>query len=193
MLAQAYGGYDGSLPYKMELSLTTLWNVLRRKFPREIHMRIKRHSVEEVLQDSNWLFKKWAEKDRLLSHFARHQQFPMDSRYGRIRVFETRRHSLETSVVNLCRLLVLPCLVPFLLFLSIPLFWTLLSIWLVHSAYRAVFLEEEKTETRNVSGQRTPGGGTSSAPDTPFCPTTPFVSPSPFAWRDMFNNGDTNR
>jgi Acyltransferase C-terminus len=178
----------------MELSLTTLWNVLRRNFPREIHLRIKRHSMEEVLQDSNWLFKKWAEKDRLLSHFARHQQFPMDSRYGRIRVFETRHHSLETSVVNLCRLMVLPCLVPSLLFLSIPLFWMLLSIWLAHSAYRAVFLDYGKTETRNAAGQRTPpGGGTSSAPDTPFCPTTPFVSPSPFAWRDMFNNNENNR
>lgn len=57
-----------------------LWRLIRGLGPREIHVRIKRYSMEEVLQDPNWLDKKWGEKDRLLGHFARHQQFPADGR-----------------------------------------------------------------------------------------------------------------
>ena len=35
--------------------------------------------MEEVLQDTTWLDKKWAEKDRLLHHFSRHNTSPADS------------------------------------------------------------------------------------------------------------------
>ena len=168
--------------------MTTLWDVLRRKFPREIHLRIKRYSMEEVLQDSNWLFKKWAEKDRLLSQFARQQQFPGDTRDTRPRVFATRQYNLESSILALMRLLLLPCAIPFLLLLSFPLFWLVLWIWLGHNIYRMVTGEKPDERPRD----RTPGSA--SAPDTPFFPATPFVSPSPLRWRDMFdNNNDNNR
>jgi hypothetical protein len=202
VLPQAYSGYDGSLPTEIDLSLTTLWDLLRRKFPKEVHLRIKRYSMEEVLQDSNWLCKKWAEKDRLLSHFARHQQFPTDNRgYCRNQVFDTRSFSLETSIVALIRLLLLPCAVPFLLMLSVPLFWTLLSIWLGQRAYQIVFRgydhhgptnsDDNRSGSVGGAGQRTPGSA--SAAGTPFFPPTPFASPSILNWRDIFSHNDNNR
>lgn len=196
---QAYSGYEGSLPPEIELSLSTLWDLLRRKFPKEVHLRIKRYSMEEVLQDSNWLCKKWAEKDRLLSYFARHQQFPTDNRgYCRHRVFDTRSFSLESSMVALIRMLLLPCAVPFLLLLSVPLFWTLLVIWLGQRAYQIVFRDQEPSNSDDsrpgsVGGadRRTPGSA--SAAGTPFFPATPFASPSILNWRDMFSPHDNNR
>lgn len=36
---QAYKGYNGSLPPSMELSMTSLWQLLRRRFPKEMHIR----------------------------------------------------------------------------------------------------------------------------------------------------------
>ena len=44
----AYRGYNGSLPPKLELSLTSLWSLLRRKYPEELHIRIKRYSMEDA-------------------------------------------------------------------------------------------------------------------------------------------------
>jgi hypothetical protein len=38
-LVQAHKGYDGSLPQSMRLSSTTLWDLLLRRFPSEIHIR----------------------------------------------------------------------------------------------------------------------------------------------------------
>jgi len=188
----AYSGYDGSLPASVDLSMPTLWDLLRRRFPREVHLRIKRYSMEEVLQDSNWLFKKWAEKDRLLAHFARHQQFPV-SAYGRHRVFDTRTYALETSMAALIKLLLLPCCVPLLLLVSFPLFWTLLVLWCGQRAIAFLFPDQEAT-TQSDSQQRsgetqTPG---SASVSTPYLPATPFASPSLMNWRDMIlpKNGD---
>lgn len=188
---QANIGYDGSLPPSIPLSAPTLWTILRRRFPREIHIRIKRYSMEEVLQDRTWLDKRWAEKDRLLSHFARHQSFPLDGRgYCRHRVLDSRFYSLETSVMSLLRLLLVPFAAPLLLLLSIPLVWSFAWIWLIHRLYRLLYpdpvLRERGTDVAVVeeSGQ-TPG---SSSAGTPFCPATPFASPSVTSWRDLFSN-----
>lgn len=167
--------------------MLTLWNLLRRKFPKEVHLRIKRYSFEEVLKDSNWLYKRWAEKDRSLAYFARKQQFQNDSRgYARLCAFDTRNYSMETSIIALCRLLLLPCAAPLLALMSVPLFWTLLVIWCGQRLYQLAFPDTEDTEEERPmnQGQQTPG---SAAPATPFLPATPFVSPSPFAWRDMFS------
>lgn len=148
--------------------------------------------MEEVLQDPSWLDKKWAEKDRMLSYFARHQAFPVDSRgYCRHRVFDSRHHSLESSLVAVVRLLLLPCMVPILLLFSIPLFWTMLCIWLGHRAFRVVFPDQERAagmgERPDSAGgeEQTPG---SDSAGTPFFPATPFVSPLMTNWRDMFSN-----
>ena len=153
-------------------------------FPREIHLRVKRYSMEDVLQDSGWLDKKWAEKDRLLAQFARHQYFPVDSRsYNRPRIFNTRQYSVESSTVALIRLLLLPCAVPVLILLSIPLFWTLLSIWLAHQAFLIVFPDPNAPNTSQGSQHGSSDGApatpvSTSAPNTPHCPATPFGSPS---------------
>lgn len=169
---------------------------MRQSFPTEIHIRIKRYSMEEVLQDATWLDKKWAEKDRLLNFFASHQSFPTDGRgFCRHRLFNTRTHSIEGSVVALFRLLAMPLAIPFLLFLSIPLFWTVLWIYLIHRGYKVLFPDtdadgqilssSDDAGSAGVAGQ-TPRS--ESAAGTPFFPATPFVSPSVSNWRDMISN-----
>lgn len=201
-VTMAYQGYDGSLPPKFDLSLISLWGLLRRKLPNEIHIRIKRYSMEEVLQDASWLDKKWAEKDRLLNHFSRHQSFPPDSRgFCRYRVFDTRSHSIESSAVALARLLLLPCAVPVLLLLSIPIFWTVLWAWLMYMSFKILFLPRDPNARTSATNNGTSGDGSvdtgqtprgdSSATGTPFLPATPFASPSISNWRDMLANEKT--
>ena len=183
----AYSGYDGSLPACVDLSMPTLWDLLRRRFPKEVHLRIQRYSMEEVLQDSNWLFKRWSEKDRLLAYFARHQQFPVGC-YGRHRVFDTRTFALETSLWAMFKLLLLPCCVPLLLLVSFPLFWTLLVIWCGQRAFHFVFRDHSTAQSdsdsrnENRNEPQTPGSASLS---TPYLPATPFASPSVLNWRDM--------
>ena len=149
--------------------------------------------MEEVLQDASWLDKKWAEKDRLLSHFSRHHCFPADSRgFCRHRVFETRTHSVETAVVSLIRMLLLPCAVPFLILLSIPILWTVLWAWLVYSAYKVLFPDPNAPRAANgapaAAGETGQTPRCDSAAGTPFFPATPFASPSITNWRDMLAN-----
>lgn len=195
--AQAYSGYDGSLPPKFELSFRSLWTLMRHNFPREIHIRIKRYSMEEVLQDATWLDKKWAEKDRLLSFFSTHQSFPTDGRgFCRHRVFNTRTHSIESSFIALARLLAMPWAIPFLLFLSIPLFWTVLWIYLIHRGFKAVFpgTDADGQLSSNDDAGSTVGAGQTprSESATPFFPATPFASPSVSTWRDMIPNREND-
>ena len=177
--------------------MLSLWKILLSGFPREIHLRIKRYSMEEVLQDPLWLDKKWAEKDRLLSQFARNQCFPVDSRgYRRPRVFDTRHFSMESSLVALMRLLLVPCTVPVLLLLSIPLFWTVLAIWLANRVFRTLFPDPEAQSANedgasgsgDGAGRQTPGSASNTG--TPYCPATPFGSPSVTGWRDMLSGRD---
>lgn len=196
---QAYSGYDGSLPPKFDLSFMSLWHLMRHKFPTEVHIRIRRYSMEEVLQDATWLDKKWAEKDRLLSFFATHQSFPTDGRgFCRHRVFNSRTHSIEGSAIALSRLLLMPWAIPFLLFLSIPLFWTVLWIYLIHRGYQALFPErdgEASLASQDEGGEGTGLAGQTprSESATPYLPATPFVSPSVSSWRDMIANRDQDK
>ncbi|KAM3570795.1 hypothetical protein VYU27_007133, partial [Nannochloropsis oceanica] len=44
--------------------------------PRDVHIRLKRYSLNDVLADPHWLDTKWAEKDRVLTYFSRHACFP---------------------------------------------------------------------------------------------------------------------
>lgn len=176
-------GYGGSLPPKFELSILSLWYLLRRKYPEEVHVRIKRYSMEEVLSDSSWLDKKWAEKDRLLHHFSRHQSFPADRGFCRYRVFESRTHSCETSIVSLLRLLLLPCAVPLLILLSIPILFTVLWVWLVYTSFKLLFPDPNSSEAQRRTTTATDETGQAARSEsnagTPFLPATPFVSPMP--------------
>lgn len=196
-VTMAYRGYTGSLPPKLELSLVSLWNHLRRNYPEEVHIRIKRYSMEEVLQDAKWLDKKWAEKDRLLNHFSRHNCFPADSRgFARHRIFDTRFHSVETSIVALLRFLLLPCAVPIFILLFIPIVWTVFWFWLLYTSYKLIFPDpsfptsaRDSTPTNNgESGQIQINP--SSNPGTPFIPATPFGSPLLSTWRDMLGGNN---
>ncbi|CAB9524259.1 Lysocardiolipin acyltransferase 1 [Seminavis robusta] len=195
-VTMAYSGYDGSLPPKFDLSFQSLWTLMRHSFPTEIHIRIKRYSMEEVLQDASWLDKKWAEKDRLLSFFSTHQSFPTDGRgFCRHRVFNSRTHSIESSVIALSRLLAMPWTIPFLLFCSIPLFWTVLWIYLIHRGFKAIFPEnaDERLSSNDDAGSTGVAGQTPrSESATPFFPATPFASPSVATWRDMIANRDND-
>mmetsp|Transcript_1935 Transcript_1935/g.5343 ORF Transcript_1935/g.5343 Transcript_1935/m.5343 type:complete len:556 (+) Transcript_1935:136-1803(+) len=193
-VTMAHSGYDGSLAPSEPLSLTTLWDILRRKIPNDIYIRVKRYSLEEVLQDSSWLDKKWHEKDRLLSHFARHGSFPAPTNgrvYCRHRDFDTWSHSLESSLVAISRLLILPCTVPILVLLSIPIFWALILIWMISSIIQRIFpgydIEQatlsglyESSSDGNLQSRMTPGsnGSGETASGTPFVPATPFASPT---------------
>jgi hypothetical protein len=153
--------------------------------------------MEEVLQDRSWLDKRWAEKDRLLSHFARHQSFPVDGRgYARHRVLDSRLYAVEGSIVSLVRLLLVPLAIPVLLFLSIPLVWTFGWIWLVHKLYRLIFPDPKLQDAAfgtdiAVAEESTQTPGSSSA-GTPYMPATPFASPSATSWRDLFSPLNNN-
>lgn len=152
--------------------------------------------MEEVLQDPNWLDKPWADKDKALGYFIRYQSFPTDSRgFCRHRVFDTRQHSMESSLLALIRLLLLPCEIPLLFFISIPLLWIVLWCWLAFKSFKLVFSGDEQPAGRSANGgnstSQTPGSaGLDSASGTPYFPTTPFVSPSIANWRDMIGNCD---
>uniref|UniRef100_A0A7S4QH82 Acyltransferase C-terminal domain-containing protein n=3 Tax=Ditylum brightwellii TaxID=49249 RepID=A0A7S4QH82_9STRA len=198
-MTMAYNGYDGSIPISLDLSFQTMWRLLMKRSSSEVHLRIKRFSVEEVLQDVGWLDKQWAEKDRLLGHFARHQQFPLDGRgFCRHREFDTRTHSIEGSIFSLGLLMWMPCAIPFLLLVSIPLFWLLLWAWLAYRTFGLIFpdwvdwVEGTSSSSSSVLMRRSGGPGVSSRRNadgseghsgadsvggTPFIPVTPFASP----------------
>jgi Acyltransferase C-terminus len=210
----AYSGYDGSLPPVVKLSLPVLWRFLRRDFPRDVYIRMKKYSIDEILQDSTWLDKRWAEKDRLLSFFAQHQTFPVDRRGygGPYRIFNTRSYNLEGSIFSLFRLMLAPFSVPFLLLLSIPIFWTVFGTWSVYQLYQLMSSllypasadgheryggengdpnnrhrdDDDEHSTGPDSAAQTPGSAPSADGGTPY-PVTPFVSPSVLHWRSMLS------
>jgi hypothetical protein len=144
-----------------------------------------------------WLDKQWAEKDKLLGHFIRHQAFPTDNRgFCRHRVFDTRLHSIEGSVLALVRLLLMPCAIPFLLLISVPLFWIVLWSWVVFRLFKLLFPDPPSgsfSAAENNTSQTPGSAGLDSATGTPFFPATPFASPSITNWRDMIGiNGSSN-
>ena len=193
-VTMAYRGYDGKTPMALNLSWPSFWDIIRGQLPSEVHFRIKRHSLGEVLGDSQWLDKQWKEKDRLLTHFAKYQQFPVEQRgYSRQqRAFHTRNH-VESSLMGIMRLGIIPFMIPLILLLSIPLCWLVLWLWL---AYRAFDLVLDWDSISSVfSGVGMPGSATQTprSTGTPFFPATPFGSPNSTLnnWRSSSNeNGD---
>lgn len=168
----AYKGYDGKVIAPCERNqLATLWLLITGEIP-EVHVRIKRNSMEDVLQDSQWLDKCWVEKDRLLEHFYRHQCFPRAGP-NKCRVFDTRFHSVENSILGMFRLLLMPCLVPLILLISIPLAWTVAWLWFAYQLFFQIFGGFDDTLAQNNNSREQGDGGAV----TPFVPATPFVSP----------------
>lgn len=202
-VTMAYHGYNGLASNDVnsnddstimeKVSLRSLWRVLRRP-GREIYIRIKKYSMEEVLRDASWMDKQWAEKDRLLNHFSRHQQFPADSRgFCRHRVFVPSDFQVETAVIALALFMAIPFFVPVIILLSIPVFWIVLWMWLLYQSYKILFPWNPRSAVRAEgnahSTQFTENVGDSgSAANTPFFPATPFASPSMSNWQDMIGN-----
>jgi len=192
----AYRGYDGKAPVALNLSWPSFWDIIRGQLPTEVHFRIKRHSLGEVLGDTQWLDKQWKEKDRLLTHFAKYQQFPVEQRgYGRQqRTFHTRNH-IESSLMGMMRLGVIPFMIPLILLLSIPLCWLVLWLWLAYRAFDLVL--DWDSISSLFSGVGMPGSAaqTPRSTGTPFFPATPFGSPNSTLnnWRSPSNeNGSGN-
>mmetsp|Transcript_2880 Transcript_2880/g.4350 ORF Transcript_2880/g.4350 Transcript_2880/m.4350 type:complete len:180 (+) Transcript_2880:208-747(+) len=170
-----------------------MWRWTQFRMPKEVHVRIKRYSMEEVLQDGNWLDKIWTEKDRALGHFQRHQSFPSDNRgFCKMRVFDTRWYSIENSLIGLFRLGWIPFSIPLLILFSIPLglaaFWLWAYFKLISSMFPNFFAFIRDAGDQNGglhhgnlasdgSGNEEYGGGDRGGESTPFFPATPFASP----------------
>jgi hypothetical protein len=143
--------------------------------------------MEEVVQDSAWLDKRWQEKDRLLSHFTRHQSF-LDRRRNsaRLREFNTKSFAWERSVVSMIRLLILPFSIPILVLISIPVLWTLLLGWAVNSVIemwqktnnQSLGDGSEHNDILGDATNQTEPVTPASVNTTPFIPATPFGSPA---------------
>jgi len=189
-VTMAYRGYDGRTPMALNLSWPSFWDIIRGQLPSEVHFRIKRYSLGEVLGDSQWLDKQWKEKDRLLTHFAKYQQFPVEQRgYSRQqRDFHTRNH-IESSVMGIVRLGIIPFMIPLILLLSIPLCWLVLWLWLAYRAFDLVL--DWDSISSLFSGVGIPGSAaqTPRSTGTPFFPATPFGSPNSTLnnWRSSSN------
>ena len=195
-VTMAYRGYDGKTPMALNLSWPSFWDIIRGQLPSEVHFRIKRHSLGEVLGDSQWLDKQWKEKDRLLTHFAKFQQFPVEQRgYSRQqRSFHTRNH-IESSLMGITRLGIIPFMIPLILLLSIPLCWLVLWLWLAYRAFDLVL--DWDTISSMFSGVGMPGSATQTprSTGTPFFPATPFGSPNSTLnnWRSSWNENVDGR
>ena len=201
-ITMAYRGYDGGeRPFSCEICLGTIMKLIRGEIPNEVHIRIKRYSMEEVLNDAQWLDKQWAEKDRLLGKFVRCGNFAnVDNRgFCRYRVLDTRGHSIEGSITALLRLGLIPFAIPVILILFVPLLWGVAWVWIAHRSFLMIFpggLSEllgvsnigddyrygRRSSTRKEEGignqDDISNGGTDSAAGTPFFPATPFASPT---------------
>ncbi|CAM9638056.1 unnamed protein product [Chrysoparadoxa australica] len=88
----------------------------------EVHIQIKRYTMEEVMGNAHWLDDRWREKERMLDHFARHQCFQTETRGARsLRTLDTRTQQFRGSPLALIRLLVVPFMLPVLMMAFTPL------------------------------------------------------------------------
>ena len=199
-VTMAYRGYDGQRAFSSNISFETLMKVIEGKIPNEIHVRIKRFSMGEVLSDNNWLDKQWTEKDRMLEHFARHGGFPVDNR-GFCRQFEmnTKGLCVESSFMNFVKLATVFFCIPLILLFLVPLLCGIGWMYVVYKSFEMLFpggfgrlfgfddggLPGAMSRDGTVGGRRRGGGrdgsvnsGSDSAVGTPFFPATPFASPT---------------
>jgi len=211
-VTMAYRGYNVQSSFTRNSWFNALLQLIRGETPNEIHLRIKRFSMGEVLSNTNWLDKEWMEKDRLLDHFERHGVFPVHNRgFCRHMVLDTKSHNVETSLSALMRLALIPFSIPILLFLAIPLLFSLGWIWIAHQSFMLLFPggfsdllgrgsgmngKDGKHHDGNRGGNVSRGSsycGTDSSVGTPFFPATPFASPTQDRWRSSARcNGDTS-
>lgn len=139
-VTMAYRGFDSQAPFSCHLSFETFMKLIQGKVPNEVHIRIKRYSIGEVLSDANWLDKQWTEKDRLLDHFERHGMFPTDNRgFCRHILMNSRGQSVESSLSALLRLGSIPFAIPIILLLAVPLLWIVGWLWVASKTFSLLF------------------------------------------------------
>eukprot|EP00557_Chaetoceros_sp_GSL56_P001283 CAMPEP_0176493136 /NCGR_PEP_ID=MMETSP0200_2-20121128/9393_1 /TAXON_ID=947934 /ORGANISM="Chaetoceros sp., Strain GSL56" /LENGTH=583 /DNA_ID=CAMNT_0017890789 /DNA_START=27 /DNA_END=1776 /DNA_ORIENTATION=- len=217
-VTMAYRGFDSQAPFSCDVSFETLIRLIQGKVPNEVHIRIKRYSIGEVLSDANWLDKQWSEKDRLLDHFERHGMFPTDNRgFCRHILMNSRGQSVESSLGALLRLGLIPFAIPFILLLSVPLLWVVGWLWIASKTFSLLFpgvwgdmlgsavsvahghhdaFRDEKVGGGGGAGGSVGGGGEASVTshdggsDSAF--GTPFFPATPFASPPMWQVGHPN-
>lgn len=197
----AYKGYDGQTFIYQNMSFHSLFHLIQNKIPNEVHIRIKRYSMEEVMSDSTWLDKKWAEKDQLLEHFSRHGSFPVDRRgFSKQIVMNTKWFHVENSISALFKLVLIPFISPIILIFTVPVLFAVAWFWLLRQL-AFVFLPDifvdsngptvsdgpENTKGSNVVSRDSTSG-------TPFFPATPFASPINIqTWASTTSTNDSNK
>lgn len=120
-ITMAPEGYNGEVPVKETMSWLSFMSLMTEPF--EVHVRIKRYSMGEVLGNAHWLDDRWVEKERLLSFFMLNGGFPREKRgFTTRRVLDTRAHMsrFEGGALALVRLSLVP--------LALPLFTPLIII-----------------------------------------------------------------
>mmetsp|Transcript_57714 Transcript_57714/g.159081 ORF Transcript_57714/g.159081 Transcript_57714/m.159081 type:complete len:375 (+) Transcript_57714:216-1340(+) len=133
-MTMTYQGYAGDIPVKSDPLWQTVVNWFFGQVPREVHVRLKRFSMEEVMSDSHWLDSRWAEKDKILTHFKHHHQFPSDGRGFEPTTFDSSEHRKESSVLSLVCLsaitIALPLVTAGLIIPTLLLSPLIVALWL---------------------------------------------------------------
>jgi hypothetical protein len=198
----AFKGYDGQTFVHQNMSLHSLFRMIQNKIPNEVHIHIKRYSMEEVMGNSSWLDQKWAEKDMLLNHFVRQGFFPVDRRggYSYYAPMHTKWFHAENSIASLCKLILITFISPLILLFTIPILFGVGWFWLLRQLVFALFPEffdDAGNMTTSDSEKRTKGSNIISRDSnsgTPFFPATPFASPSNLqAWALSSSANDSGK
>jgi len=159
-MTMTYQGYAGDIPVKSDPLWQTVVNWFFGQVPREVHVRIKRFSMEEVMSDSHWLDSRWAEKDKILTHFKHHHQFPSDGRGFEPTTFDSSEHRKESSVLSLVCLsgitIALPLVTAALIIPTLLLSPLIVTLWLARRVRTSLSgMDTGPTDkTRSGSGSR---------------------------------------
>jgi len=106
-----------------------------------------------------------------------------------MRVFDTKWHSIENSLIGLARLVWIPFSIPLLILLSIPLGVVVFWLWVWYNVLSILFpnffLLQKAANLLNggtnhadaLSNSEDFGAGDRGGESTPFIPATPFASP----------------
>jgi hypothetical protein len=198
----AFKGYDGETFVHQNMSFHSLFRMIENKIPNEVHIRIKRYSMEEVMGNSSWLDQKWAEKENLLKHFVRQGYFPVDRRggYSYYVPMHTKWFHTENSVAASCRLFFITFISPLILFFTIPVLVGVGCFWLLRQIVSALFPElfDDVNNMKTSDGDKRTKGSNIISRDsnsgTPFFPATPFASPSNVqAWASSSSTNDSGK
>lgn len=198
----AFKGYDGQTFVHQNMSIFSLFRMIQNKIPNEVHIRIKRYSMEEVMGNSLWLDRKWAEKETLLKHFVRQGYFPVDRRggYSYYAPMHTKWFHTENSIAASCKLIFITLISPLILLFTIPVLLGVGCFWLLRQLVLALFPElfDDASHLITADGDKRTKGSNIISRDsnsgTPFFPATPFASPSNVqAWASSSSANDSGK